>query len=154
MFRSLVTSFLLLISLSASAQCIDSTQITYGAYCDPRVEPVCGCDGITYQNDCFARNAGLVSWTSNTICDEVDFYFTPNPPSDAITVDAWLKYPGVLYVEVVDTYGRTYYRTGFQGQSHYIFQIDFSGYQQGIYLLRCYNDAGSMTKKVFKVDDN
>lgn len=137
-----------------NAQCVDSSHIVYGGYCDPRVEPVCGCDGYTYQNDCFARNAGLTWWTSNAICDPVDFYFTPNPPEDAITVDAWLRLPGVMYVEILDRYGRLFYTTAFQGLDHYTFQIDFSGYPIGIYLLRCYTSDGSRTKKVLKADEN
>lgn len=149
--------FLLLFSFllkSATAQCIDSTHIVYGGYCDPYVQPVCGCDGYTYQNDCFARNAGLLYWNSNVICDPVDFYFSPNPPDDAITVDAWMKVPGTMYVEVVDRYGRVFYSSAYQITDHLIFQIDFSGYPRGIYFLHCYNEEGSRVKKVLKADDN
>ena len=136
-----------------SAQCIDTTLIQYGAYCDPRWEPVCGCDGYTYRNDCVSRNAGLTIWTY-TICDFLDFDFNPNPPIDAITVDAWLKFPDVMYVQVIDRFGKIYYNNAFQGSDHYIFQIDFSGYTEGIYFLHCFSSQGSIVKKVLKADEN
>jgi hypothetical protein len=147
---------LLFVSLfaTAHAQCIDSTQIVYGAYCDPRYEPVCGCDGFTYQNDCFARNLGLRSWSYNTICDPVDFWFTPNPPVDAITVDAWVKTPGVVYVKVYDRFGREFYTAGYQVIDHVIFQIDFSGFPIGVYYVQCFNEEGTRTKKVLKADED
>lgn len=44
-------------------ECIDPSQINPLAVCPAVYAPVCGCNGITYSNSCFAYNAGVTSWT-------------------------------------------------------------------------------------------
>lgn len=66
--------YLLLISSQLSAQCIDSTKIAERKRCisdiyqnifdiAPFYQPVCGCDGVTYELDWCAIDHGVTSWT-------------------------------------------------------------------------------------------
>jgi hypothetical protein len=142
-----VLTVVICISKVNAQTCIDSTRIVYGGYCDPRWEPVCGCDGFTYQNECTVLNAGLLYYQQG-ICDPVDFSFTPNPPYDYIYVDAMLKTTGNMYVQLTDRFGRVFYSNGFSGVNRFQFQIQVRGYPAGIYFLHIYNESGSRVKKV------
>ena len=53
--------------------CIDESKISSDYNCDDYYEPVCGCDGITYCNECYAENAGVTEWIDGE-CDLDDEY--------------------------------------------------------------------------------
>lgn len=47
---------------TAKAPCIDKEKINPQGICTQQYEPVCGCNNITYGNECEAKNAGVTSW--------------------------------------------------------------------------------------------
>ena len=62
MIKIFITLFILFKS-TAFADCIDESNISDDYVCTENWSPVCGCDGITYSNDCYAENAGVTEWT-------------------------------------------------------------------------------------------
>ena len=63
--KLLITSLIFIFSCSSEEseeiECIDETKIDELALCIEVYEPVCGCNGITYSNVCYASSVGGVT---------------------------------------------------------------------------------------------
>ena len=73
--KIILTSLILFFSFSCSNSddvqdiCIDESKIDELGLCIEIYQPVCGCDGITYPNDCYADRLGVISYVAGECCD-------------------------------------------------------------------------------------
>ena len=64
------------LSLSCSSEdsdentCVDESKIDEFVVCIEIYEPVCGCDGITYPNICYASSVGGVTTFIDGVCSK------------------------------------------------------------------------------------
>ena len=82
----------------SSGLCIDSSLIDSSMVCIQTYNPVCGCDSVTYHNDCYATvYGGVTSYTSGpcspitrilNISDNGQIRLYPNPVLDELNIDA------------------------------------------------------------------
>lgn len=79
--------------------CVDSSHINWNYECPAVIELVCGCDGMTYLNDCAALNwSGVESWTTGECHDPPAGVISLNvSPQGSQALLEWITSQGLSY---------------------------------------------------------
>ncbi|MCB0820550.1 MAG: hypothetical protein KDC13_08000 [Bacteroidetes bacterium] len=141
MKQLLITGFLLL-CLNSGAQtfnqntCQDTTLISNNPCYGTSYQPVCGCDNVTYRNECLAYANGLLNFTQGP-CEFMDFDFLPNPVATIGQLQVKVVCKGItdINVWIFDTFFRQkYYERHLQFQEIDLYP-DVRGFGNGLFFI-------------------
>jgi hypothetical protein len=154
---SLILFFFGFILHAAHSQCVDPLAISPGFACpDPSYRPVCGCDQITYRNDCEARyRNGVLTYTDGP-CSGFEFDMIPNFVGETdvmrFTFVQNTGRPATMYV--LDYFGKVMIQRTLPSSDNFaapfIFDMpEVNSYRPGPYIVIVFNAAGAYRFKKF-----
>ncbi|MFN3940780.1 MAG: PKD domain-containing protein, partial [Chitinophagales bacterium] len=126
--------------------CIDASLIDTAFGCTEIYEPVCGCDGITYSNECYATYyGGVLSWTAGE-CDAAGIEeemiigvinLSPNPTSGILKTSFDLFNRSSVDMRITDIAGKEIMHIyhGVLETGKYSMSIDVNTMLPGLYIL-------------------
>jgi hypothetical protein len=131
--------------------CVDSFSIQSTSSCPGLFDPICGCNGITYRNFCFATNNGVKAYTAGP-CENFAIDITPNVLTEVQTkyilrVNLYMKQPQVANYFIYDVYGNIKYQSFTLNQAIQELNVDLGKLRVGLYYFVLYVPGFSTYKK-------
>ncbi len=157
--KNIAVFILLLLASEVQAQfgqvCVDSNRVQPFFGCTrPEFNPVCGCNLVTYRNDCVAfNNFGVNTWSDGVCFNDLFFFdFWPNIVNERI--DFYLKSTQKVSatLEIVDAFGKLQmYRLFSAIPDPYFTQTFYLSYlKPGVYYVSVRTSQKRMVKKFVK----
>lgn len=149
-------------SILITQDCIDTSMICPppSLCCDaPLYEPVCGCDGITYDNGCQATMwYGVTKYTNgpcitNALRNEVEVKISqmPNPVHDRLSVRANFPLMAFVAIGIRNTLGNRISEQSYPGSSSFHQELSLHHLAPGIYFVEILlNGERVAVRKVIK----
>jgi len=130
--------------------CVDEGRVDPYYQCnDPSFIPVCGCDQVTYRNECVAfRNGGVNQINYTGVCQN-DYIFAtiyPTFVTEAITLYLQFYDKGSALIQIRNSYGNIMFSQNYLSLTSRQFTIDRTGYEPGIYF--CFVISGNVSQVI------
>ncbi|MCF8276054.1 MAG: T9SS type A sorting domain-containing protein [Flavobacteriales bacterium] len=151
--RLLVTFFVFLsFSIGANAQCIDTLNFpNLQPPCYPDFVPVCGCDGVTYRNACYADFATVLQYTDRP-CEQVALDIYPNPCTYWLYATVVTKYESDVNLYIFDKNGTVFYYQFLPLVSQETLSLPIYGFDKGLYIIMVESNGVTKFSKFIKWD--